>query len=621
MEEVDFDYLDEVDNAKLTKFNKLSGVTCDDLYPLIDKLVKGKSSELDDLSITILKLLSDICKIHFDQSDKSNPYKPAFRWTDGSTTFSPEYIPFEKLDGLEKLGHLVTLNDLKARIFDMVWVRDKSRHLTGKKAVKHFLNAIEEIHNSETIKFPGLLMSDRIERVLSLAWQLSRDINREPFYSTAKYVIDLVKNIGDQFNSDPSSKVVNWIIHIIGVCIPHRTVDSELYAELLRSIKDKMIMKDDFDVEKWNLRERALHLLIEIENKFGDIDQALEEKKRLAEHYETRAMAMENVKQFAIAASWFSKAFEVARELKDFKDPAQKYHQKMLENQKSASNDGVLIKSEGINLTNDIQQIYETMQGKNREEMFKALITSFSLIRQEDALKHHEWMIETSVSRRIFPRSLTNESGQTIATASSDEEFREYHLGEHSRLFLPLQVQLSLASLNVIIGTYTITERDLIPLLQNNYFVKPKQILNYLTALKYGFELKFYEATYLLLPLLENSIRWILYLNGEITTKYEDKIQEEYLLNSLLKQDHIDLTKYFEDDMIHTFKMLFIHKFGYNLRNRAMHGLEADSNLGKYEYIYTWFLALFLVFWGKQAFNLGKPSLRFTDENEENDKG
>lgn len=616
MKKISFQFLSSLSDVDFTKLDKLSGNVCNDWIPLLTNLI----TEIDDpsdITYQTIYFIRNLCILHFDHSDKSNPYKPALRLITGTTSFDDAFIPDDKIDALKTLGGMLPFNDLKARIFDIIWLHDKSRHMVGKKAVEHYLKVVDEIFDSINTKQSGVRISKRIDRVLTLSWQLSGNVNREPFLSTVEFTINLVEKYGERMKEYGSVENANHILHIIGSSIPHKTVDVDKFTELLRFIVDSMDQTDDFDRLKWNGKERALLLLIKIENRFGDKDIALEEKKLLAEHYAFRGSSEEKSNNHGVAASWYKTAFETTREIRDYKEEGRIFHKKMLENQKLSTHEGAIIQSAPIKLTPEIHEMYNNMQGKEKRDMLITMIMYFGLIRKKDAEIYAERRMTSSVVRQVFPIELQNEDGHIITTATTEEEKQALSLGEHARIFIPIRVQILLTALNVFIGSHTITEMDIMGLLKNNYFVKPSQIVNYRKALKYGFELKFYEATYLLIPLIENSIRWVLYLNGEITTKYEEKIQQEYLLNSLLDQKHIDINKYFEEDMIHTFRMLFVDKFGFNLRNRAMHGLDPNSNLSKYEYIYTWFLGLFMVFIGYDIFKTGKAIFRFNQNDEE----
>src|SRR5207245_94359 len=83
-------------------------------------------------------------------------------------------------------------------------------------------------------------------------------------------------------------------------------------------------------------------------------------------------------------------------------------------------------------------------------------------------------------------------------------------------------------------------------------------------------------ATNLLMPQLENALRYVLDQRGILTSSIdEDGIQEEFDLNKLLRspEHYAALADVFGEDTVFDLRGLLVERMGSNLRNMVAHGL------------------------------------------------
>jgi hypothetical protein len=82
----------------------------------------------------------------------------------------------------------------------------------------------------------------------------------------------------------------------------------------------------------------------------------------------------------------------------------------------------------------------------------------------------------------------------------------------------------------------------------------------------------FLVSTHLLIPQLENSIRYILSNQGEIVSNLgDDRTQDEKNLNSILFSPK--LIEILGEDITFDLQGLLVERFGSNIRNDTAHGL------------------------------------------------
>ncbi len=98
-------------------------------------------------------------------------------------------------------------------------------------------------------------------------------------------------------------------------------------------------------------------------------------------------------------------------------------------------------------------------------------------------------------------------------------------------------------------------------------------------------------ATHLLIPQLENSVRYVLAGNGVIVSRLDDPgVQEEKGLGELLYEPKLE--ELFGEDLLFDLQGLLLERFGANLRNKLAHGLMDSDEFSSAPMLYVWWLTL-----------------------------
>ena len=139
-----------------------------------------------------------------------------------------------------------------------------------------------------------------------------------------------------------------------------------------------------------------------------------------------------------------------------------------------------------------------------------------------------------------------------------------------------------------------ISPKDLVEISTNSPFIPPDRREIFLRGLYHGFILDYMVASSLLVPQIENSIRYVLQQHRVIVSKYDSEgIQEEYnLCNLLYKVPQVK--EIFGQDLLFDLQGLLQVRFGSNLRNRLAHGLVTDNEYMSWPSAYAWGLVLHL---------------------------
>jgi len=101
----------------------------------------------------------------------------------------------------------------------------------------------------------------------------------------------------------------------------------------------------------------------------------------------------------------------------------------------------------------------------------------------------------------------------------------------------------------------------------------------------------FVSALHLLVPQIEDMVRWHLKVRGVKTTTLDSKgIETENALGTLMES--YETNQVFGEDMAFEFKALLCDPFGHNLRNELAHGLLDYEACESAYAVYAWWLGL-----------------------------
>jgi len=141
-----------------------------------------------------------------------------------------------------------------------------------------------------------------------------------------------------------------------------------------------------------------------------------------------------------------------------------------------------------------------------------------------------------------------------------------------------------------------IDEETVLPLLQHSQFVADYQLRTYAKGIARFFQGDFVSATYVLTPLLENSLRHVLKAEGHDVTVFDDvaQTQQDRTISSLFEQMRTPLNDIFGEPMVDDLDRVFLRKPGPYLRHSLAHGLFTDNTPYGADAIYACWLIFHL---------------------------
>lgn len=152
-----------------------------------------------------------------------------------------------------------------------------------------------------------------------------------------------------------------------------------------------------------------------------------------------------------------------------------------------------------------------------------------------------------------------------------------------------------LPALGILHLEHKISEIDFIEVARRSSIIPPGREIFIAKGLFAGYEYDYITALHLLLPQIENLVRYHLKNAGAKTSTLDNYgIESENGLSTLV--DLHEMKSVFGDDRTFEIKALFCESFGPNLRNEIAHGLVDHNDCNSIYGIYAWWFALKLTF-------------------------
>jgi hypothetical protein len=333
-----------------------------------------------------------------------------------------------------------------------------------------------------------------------------------------------------------------------------------------------------------------------------DVDRCNACLVKAAEVFEIAAGNQSNPMQ---AGNLLERAIEGYRSIGNSKEKVDELHRRLLESQSHTVNYMGRIESPKINISKQIEYAREHVKKETLLEAVYALsrimgLPNYSEIKESalKTIKEHPILFlfkKTGVDRRGRVIASIDPAIQGVSIGEDENpglwaeivEQAEHHHQINAQAFI-------LPAIQQIIDDHFLDEEELIPLLKSNPFVEPGHEIIWAKSIIYGLKFHWPECIHLLVPQIENSLRFLLENRGVLISKLDDEGTQEVLsLNFLL--EHPELEKMLGTNLVTDLRVTLTDKVGSNLRNRMAHGLLAFDQFYSPTVVYTWWLGLLLV--------------------------
>jgi hypothetical protein len=492
------------------------------------------------------------------------------------------------VDNLTDVVSEILNPELQARVADILWVKRRDYKM-AQLAVDAYLQSATMLESPQHWS-PCL---DRIRR----AFYLSCKINYHKLE-----VIDHIEAVLDRYNGgDPlwlSARLMQ-MLQDAGIGSPAKYIALSEKAALSAEVNRK------WDKARclWNIKALWHRMANERENEFAASMLANETFVKKAEEslqLETPlySLASRHLQQ---AVAGFRSIRGTSEETVDAKSRAEEVHRLLLVYQERSINE-LIPMSEEMDITHFVLQAKDSVRGKTLKDALFALAalnapTNKARLREQVRQHASEFILS-----EMFPLLIQNSMGKVVATqpgsinSSNPEEAEKatlFKMYSDAILYQSMTIQSFVEPTREQINLeHNVSIRDILLLITPSLFIPPGREYVFAKGIHAGLTGDFLTSTHVLIPQIENSIRYIMWQRGIITSGLDDRgVQNEHNLNATLYRDEIN--SIFDENTLFDLRGVLVEHSGSNLRNRMAHGLIEDHEFYSSPIVrYFWWMTL-----------------------------
>ena len=551
---------------------------CHEYWNIIQEQKATKGSK----RLEIFTLFNKIVSYRLVPDSPNEPFKPTLiLFAEGRRSPIPDDLTPEERDFLQQVLPEIKDTELKARVADTLWV------LKHGKAQEHAKTAIESylIAADTLLKERWLDTWERLARALRIFDNIRLSNKKVPKKQ------DALKKIHECIESSttPPHLVMRLIqlLHAI-----HRPYNDK-HVKILETIATACEKENNY-----NNAQRVWDLAAKLYKTAKNNDKAIECQINAAETYVTLADGLEATTNCSyMNICYFLQ--QAADAYFSISSKRQRYGEiyDRLRQAQSKIPDEMQAFSTNIDLSDIIKQTVKDISG---HDTYTALY-KFAFIMRPPHLIQVKKEVEEYEQKSVFSALLDaqhyDRKGHLLFKSSihdSPESKMHRHIAQFHRnisVISTLRPALQQIKLEHHISIFDWTD-----LLKDHPFIPPERVNTYAYGLFHGFHGDFLSSAHILIPQIENSIRYLLTNQGKQTSKQIlGGTQEQDSFKDVLKSKELEAI--FGKDLVFDLQGLLIKKEGGNLRNNIMHGLmDDDQLLFSPEMIYLYWLTLYIIF-------------------------
>lgn len=493
----------------------------------------------------------------------------------------------DHLDFFADIAPEISDPELQARLADILWVRRREYRM-AQLAIPAYLQSATTLESPENWTYCFY----RIERALQLALKIR--------YKD-EVVFSHIESVLDRYNGEDPLWLSANLMELLQDC---RFGDPVKYAALSGKAATLAESKSDWRRARtlWNLKA-VWHRMERDYNKERDASMlAAETYVKEAEKTLTRTppshMVASHFLQHAVEA--FRSVRGTREETVVAKARAEEIHRLLLQYQEESTNE-MVASSHEVDISKLIEEARNHVRGKDFQEALFSLAllgspTDVSRLREQVKQQANEFVMS-----HLFPVVMMNEVGRVTARQpgsilSSNPEEAEaatrFAMYQQAIYYQDLQAQAYIEPARHQINLeHGVRLYEILSFISNSPFVPLGREYLFAKGLYAGLTGDFFTSTHILIPQIENSVRYIMWRRGIITSGLDDSgIQSEHNLNSTLYRSEIN--SIFDENTLFDLKCLLVEHAGSNLRNRMAHGLINDGEFMSPSMPYVWWLTL-----------------------------
>jgi len=530
----------------------------------------------------VYHFLNVLSSFYLAFGDPAKPYRPMCIMGDRRSLMPSDLQPTDYA-AIKELAKWVKDPALRARIFDVLWLEEHNHH-DCREAAKSYLESAIALDTEENWTYAVT----QFNRGLSLASKLGR--KQEAFQRIAAA---LIAAIGRGKDTEEGFRTCQ-LLHLAS---DYGCGEFSELADISNQIGNRASDKGEH-------RRARKYWRLTADFRRSDKDNAgtTEAALRSAETYVAEAIerATGKMASYLAAASILKKGVESLRQAKAAPERIQELRMLLADYQKRSLAEMTTFET-SLDLTEMAESAQNFVKGR---DLFRAMhifalwhpLTKVGELREQVLKNANESPLQHLVGSGVLDdegRSVTERSGLFNLVGAEAEKALEGAMFEFvSRSAWRLRATGFIHPARIqIFNEHRLDLRDLAFLVRSNPFVPPGHEGIFLRGIHAGFHGDFLVAAHLLVPQIENSIRFVLSTNGvDVSNLLADGTQPLKILGPLF--DIPKTKEIFGESLWFELRGLLIEKSGYDFRNQLAHGFTSEAECYGDAAVNLWWLVL-----------------------------
>ena len=528
-----------------------------------------------------LRLLHDLNNIHLRAEDRAEPFGPIFQSAEGRTCIASDFCR-EQNDVLAEFAKEIDHPVLKARLADIAWYNNRTKAEAGRLAIESYCEIIENRQSGQIHRTYGdddrlHDSADYLQRALQIAARLHKS---GMFPDRLKSVFEVV------YERSATSQQYVVFCNLTEAGLGYRLLDWDKIVQLAERVVNDTSDQNYPQAKKgvWELAARGY------ENLNDDVN-----KKRCQREVILQNLKMcDQVSSSAAQAHWVRIAVGELRRFGGFKEWFAELRGRLRDLEQAS-----LDEFDTYQYTLDVKDVALGTIAVFEKLTLPDILLQLSLLSQPVSkimLKAHaDESAKKYIVSQLFGGSYTDRDGKVIAQTSAHQpelEQSEEWYKTQSLQYLEIHRKHAVAGLlqpaaQNVMARFPLEQRHFLPIVESSPFVQP----GYQHVFSLGFarlwQGDYASAACLLIPQLENSIRYVLKNTDEYQANMmPDLTQDDLSLTPLLSRMRPAIEQIFGEDLTNEIDLLFNFRPGPALRHEMAHGKMSDGHCYSSDAIY-----------------------------------
>lgn len=550
--------------------------TCAHFHHAFTEAAKNSEEKVHPTAARVYRFLGSLSSFSPNYDDPTQPYGPMMQWDEKRSVIVSD-LHSDDFPAIRALAGKTNEHALKARLLDILWLKEHN-HIDCKKAVFAYLDSAAELDTEDNFTYAA----DQYKRAFQLAKILGW--KQEPYLKSEAQLLNAIQRLEEKDTTFRTFKLL--LIALEFFCGEQKDL-----AGIAKNIGERAYNAGEFRKarEYWSLESEFLP---------KGAAETKEAALRAAETYVDEAKKREGDSFFA-AATLLKDGIEALR--RSCADPDRiKRLKRQLGEYQEKSLDELQVFEQKSDISDAVKAARDHVSKLGFPEAVVRLALGVDLIDLEQLRKSVIERIKKFPLSHLFGSTMMDEKGRTriesqgfdLRAADNEtqiegkmfEQYGRYNANERATCFIrPAQEQ--------IYNEHHPQFIDLRSLVVDNPFVPPGHESIFLRGLHAGFCGDFLVASHLLVPQIENSIRYVLESAGhDVSNLMSDGTQPVKILGPLF--DHEGMKEIFGEALRFELRGLLIEKMGCDFRNRIAHGFATEWDCYSPAAVNIWWIVL-----------------------------